>query len=261
MSRPGRPPHRPAPDDPRLLGDRLDGGAGPLSTLFSAAPWRAAGYLAGYLVAAPGLFAVSLLAVLAGAVLSLFSFTVLLVSGSAWVLRCCAQVERGRAVLVADPIPYRYRDSAGLDLTARLRTRLGDAAVGRDCAYLVLLFPPLLLLDAAALLVWLVLLAGVSLPLWFRAVDSTHADGTVAPGVRIGPSADGPALWLDTWPAALGAAVLCLLLAALWSRPLVAAARLHLLVARTLLRPPTDPLAAARRVLAEPGPLARLRHG
>ncbi|MEV6971978.1 sensor domain-containing protein [Kitasatospora sp. NPDC093806] len=265
MSRRGRagrprPPRRPEPADPRLRGDRLGAAHGPLRTLCSAAPWRASGYLASYLVTGPALFAVALTAVLVGVVLSLFSFTVLLVAGSAWAVRCCAQVERGRAVLVADPIPYRYRDLTGLDLTARLPARLGDAALGRDCACLILLFPVLLLLDAVALLVWLVLLAGVSLPLWFHAVDSTRADGTVTAGVRFGP-VDGPALWIDGWPAALGAALLCLLLAALWSRPLVAAARLHLRVARTLLRPPTDPLAPAKRVLAEPGPLAALRHG
>ncbi|WP_436994270.1 sensor domain-containing protein [Streptomyces sp. enrichment culture] len=224
--------------------------------LLSAAPWRATGYLAGYLVAGSVFFAVATAAVVTGIVLGQLTVTLALTIGSVWVVRCCAQVERGRAALVDAPIPYAYQEVTEPGLAGHLKARCTDPVFYRDCCYLILLHPFLLLLDALALLVWLPLLAGVCLPLWFWAVESRQADGTIADGVRLGRSdGTGPGIWIDTWPAALTASAVFLLLAAYASYAVVAAARIHLAVAHTLLRPPPDPLAEAKQVLAAPGPL------
>ncbi|MEV5975387.1 sensor domain-containing protein [Streptomyces sp. NPDC052114] len=230
---------------------------GPLGALLSAAPWRASGYLASYLLAGPALFAVAATAVVLGIVFMQFTVSVALTVGSAWVVRCCAQVERGRAVLVDAPIPYAYPEPARPGLAEQLRARCGDPVFFRDCVCLIVFFPFLLLLDLLALLAWLVPLAGVSLPLWFWSLDSLQADGTRLHGVWLGGPDDGdPGLRIDTWPAALAVAALCLGLAVYAARLVVAAARLHLTVAHTLLRPAPDPLARAKRILTEPGPLA-----
>ncbi|MFI9254354.1 sensor domain-containing protein [Streptomyces sp. NPDC053069] len=239
-------------------GRRLPVRRHPLRMLLSAAPWHATGYLASYLVTGPALFAVATAAVLLGVVFMQFTLTVALTVGSAWVVRCCAQVERGRAVLVDRPIPYAYQEPPKPGLVEQLKARCGDPAFFRDCVCLVVLFPFLLLLDLLTLVVWLPLLAGVSLPLWFWTITSRQPDGSLINGVWIGGPDDGdPGLWIDSWPAALTTAVICLALALCASYLVVAAARLHLTVTHRLLRPPPDPLAQIKRILAEPGPLAR----
>ncbi|MFF8827734.1 sensor domain-containing protein [Streptomyces sp. NPDC015131] len=236
---------------------RLPRHGNPARMLLSATPWRATGYLLGYAVTGPVFFAVATAAVLAGAALGQLTVTLALTVGSVWVVRCCAQVERGRAVLVDAPVPYRYQDVTEPGLAGHLKARWTDPAFYRDCCYLILLHPFLLLLDALVLAVWLPLLAGAALPLWFWTVDSRRADGTLTAGVRLGRSdGSGPGVWIDTWPAALAASAVFLALAAYVSYAVVAAARLHLTVAHGLLRPPPDPLAAARQVLAGPGPLS-----
>ncbi|MEU2181066.1 sensor domain-containing protein [Streptomyces thermolilacinus] len=235
---------------------RLPRQGNPLRMLVSAAPWRATGYLAGYVVTGSVFFAVATAAVVVGIVLGQLTVTLALTIGSVWVVRCCAQVERGRAALVDAPIPYAYQEVTEPGLVGHLKARCTDPVFYRDCCYLILLHPFLLLLDALTLLVWLPLLAGVCLPLWFWAVEPRQADGTVAHGVRLGRSdGTGPGIWIDTWPAALTASAVFLVLAAYASYAVVAAARLHLAVAHTLLRPPPDPLAEAKQVLAAPGPL------
>ncbi|MCX4748155.1 sensor domain-containing protein [Kitasatospora sp. NBC_01287] len=222
---------------------RLRTSANPFRMLFSAAPWQAAAYLACYLVTGPALFAVAVVTVVAGAVLGQFTVALPLLAGLPWILRGCAQVERGRAALIAEPIPYEYRAVTEPGLTARIRTRCTDPATVRDCAYLVLLFPPLLALDVLALALWVAPLAGTVLPLL------AWADGAAGHSVVL-------RIWGDDLPSALLMAAGCLALAAvLGSRLVVAAARLHLTVAHAVLRPPTDPLAEAKRMLSEPGPL------
>ncbi|MGW3011256.1 sensor domain-containing protein [Streptomyces sp. NPDC001219] len=245
-----------------LPGSRLPVHRNPLRRPFSAAPWRASGYLASYLLAGPALFAVAGAAVLLGLVFMQFTVSVALTIGSAWVVRCCAHVERGRAVLVDAPIPHYYQEPAKPGLAEQLRARCGDPVFFRDCVCLVVLFPFLLLLDLLALLVWLVLLAGVSLPLWFWAINTHHTDGSWTHGAWIGGPDDGaPGVRIDTWPAALAVAAVCFLLAMYASSLVVAAARLHLTVAHNLLRPPPDPLAGVKRILTEPGPLALVSLG
>jgi hypothetical protein len=121
---------------------------------------------------------------------------------------------------------------------AQVRTRWRDPATWRDCAYLVVLFPALLLLDTLTLVVWLTLLGGVVLPVWYWSV----------PGSLLGH-------FVRNLPTALLVAVGCAVLAFYTSRLVIGVALLHAAVARALLGPRIDPLADAKRMLAEPGPL------
>ncbi|MEU9714621.1 sensor domain-containing protein [Streptomyces sp. NPDC047976] len=212
----------------------------------SAAPWLAAGYLASYLVVGSALFVVATAAILGGAVASQLTVTVPLLIGAAWVIRGCAQVERGRAHLIDRPIPYLYKDVSEPGLSAHLKARCADPTIVRDCAYLVLLFPPLLLLDVFALAVWLVLLGCVTLPLWYAALTAS--------GVTAGQN--DVILAIDTLPGSLGVSAVALFLLPFGARLVMSAAQLHLTVAHTVLRPPGDPLAEVKGVLARPGPLA-----
>jgi hypothetical protein len=66
---------------------------------------------------------------------------------------------------------------------------------------------------------------------------------------------------VDTLPKALLAAAVFLILFLIFNYVLVLTARMHARVARTLLRPPADPLAEARDVLSRPGPLPPLAVG
>ena len=80
-------------------------------------------------------------------------------------------------------------------------------------------------------------------------------------GIQLGyfPNGPGPAdswgVYVDTLPKALLTAAACLVLFLIFNYVLVATARVHALVARAVLRAPADPLAAAKDVLAQPGPL------
>ncbi|MER5513314.1 sensor domain-containing protein [Streptomyces sp. NPDC048254] len=217
----------------------------------SAAPWLAAGYLAGYPLVGGALFAVATAAFLGGVVLSQFTVTVPLLVGLVWVIRGCAQVERGRAALVDRPIPYRYSEVTEPGLPAHIRTRCADPAIVRDCAYLILLFPPLLVLDLFALVIWLLSLGCLTLPLWYRATD---VSGRLA-------GEDGMLAWVHTLPGALALALVALVLLPFAARLLLATARLHLTVAQAVLRPPGDPLAEAKGVLDRPGPLSAVPGG
>lgn len=242
----------------QMVGSRLTRHPNTLRMLFSPAPWRATVYLASYLLTGSCLFVVATTAVLAGVLFSQLTITVALTIGSAWVVRCCAQVERGRAVLVGTPIPAAYRELTEPGLSGHLKARYTDPVFFRDCAYLILVAPFLLALDVLVLVLWLSLLAGVALPLWFWSITNHQQDGSFRTGVRLGRSnGAGVGVWIDSWPAALFAMVVFLALAMYACNAVVAAARLNLRVANALLRPPPDPLAQAKRVLAEPGPLSR----
>jgi hypothetical protein len=104
----------------------------------------------------------------------------------------------------------------------------------------------------------------VTLPLWSWSVPSGFDGGGEAHGVMIGYT-PGPystfgdggfGVWIGDLPSAIAAAVVfAVLLVPAWYL-LVGVARVHLATARALLAPYVDPLASAKRMLAEPGPLA-----
>lgn len=243
----------------------------PLRLAVSAAPWTAAGYLASYLVVSLALFCVAITAVTATAALAITLAGIPLLVGAAGVVRGCANVERDLLRQVfSQPVRGGYRPVTTPGIMAQVRTRWRDPATWRDLVLLIGLWPPLFVLDTIVLSWWLVILAGVTLPLWYWApagnvdLGYVNLNGPASHGVPVGYFPHGPrgpgavGLYVDTLPKALLAAVAFLVLFFIFNYALVATARVHAGVSRSLLRAPADPLAAAMAVLASPGPLGPL---
>ncbi|MEV6922980.1 sensor domain-containing protein [Dactylosporangium sp. NPDC051485] len=224
------------------------------------APWRAIAYLASYLVAGPLLFAFLVGVLLIAAIANITWLGLPISIGAAMVVRGCAAVERNRAALAGPAISGDYRPPAGGVFT-RARVLWTDPAMARDCAYLLALFPILLVLDAGALLLGCVTIGLLTIPAWFWLMPQTWPNGETGHGLMIGSFPDGPeaggwGLWIGDLPTALIVAVGALIAGALAVAPvLIGAARLHIRFADRLLGPAVDPLAEAKAILAGPGPL------
>jgi hypothetical protein len=253
---------RPAPGGTRLRLYR-----NPLRLLVSADLRRAAWYLAGYVFAVGWvLFAAGFTATVTAAAFAITLAGIPLLIAAAEVLRWCADVERMRLrQVLTTPVVGGYRKAAGTGLIAQVKVRWRDVATWHDVAYLIGLWAPLFTLDTVVLTVWLVLLAGVTLPVWFWAPwQDIH--GKNYHGYQLGYFPNGPhghpgyGLYVDTLPKALLAAAVCAVLFLIFNYVLVATARAHAAVARSLLRAPTDPLAEAKEVLSGPGPLGPLQN-
>jgi hypothetical protein len=244
--------------------------ANPLRLVFSASPWRAAGYLLSYLIVSGLLFAIVLTASVTTAVLSVTVALVPLLIASAAVIHGCAAVARAMLRQVfRQPVCGSYPPPATPGLWRRARGAWSRGATWRDVAYLAGLWPVLFVLDAVVFSVWVYLLAGVTLPLWYRHVADVcwgscgvqHVPGLLFgsfPNGPHGPGANGLWIYPSVGPALLVAAG-CLVAFVAFSYVLVLTARLHGIIARAMLRGPSDPLDPARHVLAEPGPLGPLR--
>jgi hypothetical protein len=240
----------------------------PVSLLFSGTLWGSAWYLLAYLVVGPVLFAIALTAVAAGALLSVTLAGIPVLVAAAAVIRGCARFERARLPVMGGGVRDGYREFTGSGLLARLRTWWTDPALWRDVAYLLGLMGPLLTLDFAVIWIWLILLAGITLPAWYRFPHQSFTIGVNGGGsasfhgVQLGYFPHGPhgqgawGLYVDTLPKALIVAAVCLVLFLLFNYVIVATARLHAAIARALLRAPADPLREAKEVLGRPGPLA-----
>lgn len=240
----------------------------PLRQAVSGSTWRSAWFLLSYLVMGALLFTAVLAATLTTAVLAITLAGLPLLIASAAVIRGCANAERWRLRWVlAGPVRGGYRPVTRPGILGQIRTRWADPSTWRDLAYLVGLWPLLLALDVAVLSVWLTLLAGVTLPAWYRAPVDTCVGFCANPDIRgvslgyfpHGPRGPGAAgLYVDTLPKAALAAAGFLVLFLLFTYVLVLAARAHARIARALLRAPADPLAGVKEVLARPGPLGPL---
>ncbi len=249
------------PDDLRLHAWR-----NPLHLAVSGSLWRSAWFLLSYIfVTGWVLFSVALTASVTAALLTVTIAGIPLLVAAAGVVRGCAAAERARLRLVlAEPVRGQYRPVTGTGLLARASTRWKDRATWRDLAYLVGLWVPLMVLDTVVITVWLIFLAGITMPAWYWAPPNTFDSGATAHGIPFGDFPSGPGgpgargLFVDTLPKALLAAAVCLVLFLLFNYVLVATARAHARVARALLRPAADPLAAAKDVLSRPGPLQSL---
>jgi hypothetical protein len=244
----------------------------PFRLLLSPSPWRAAGYLLSYLLVSGLLFAVVVTTSVATAALAVTVALAPLLIASAWVIRGCAAVDRMMLRQVfRQPVPGNYPPPAPAGLWRRGRAAWTSGATWRDLAFLTGLWVPLYALDTVVFAVWVFLLAGVTLPLWYRHVADVcfgSCPGDHVPGVLFGSFPAGPhgpgasGLWIypSVGPALL-VAVGCLVAFVAFSYVLVLTARLHGRIAVAVLRGPSDPLAAARSVLAEAGPLGPLRTG
>jgi hypothetical protein len=225
----------------------------------------ASAYLLSYLVVGTALFAVAFSVVVTAYALSILSIGLPLLIGAALVVRGCAEVERHRAALIGEHIDAEYRRALGRGVAMNIKAHWLDPAVLRDCAYLILMYPLLALLDLLALVVWLACLAGVTLPLWFWLSSPTWHNGHLEQGVKLGYFPSGPegrggvGVFIADLPTALLVAAGFLVLSLLGATVVVAAARLHANTARQLLRPYRDPLADAKKILDGAGPLVNWR--
>lgn len=238
----------------------------PLRLLFSAGTWRAAGYLAVYVfVTGWVLFSVALTTTVTAACLAITLAGIPLLVAASGVLRGCANVERARLRrMVPGPVHGGYRQVDRPGLIAQVSTRWHDRSTWRDVAYLIGLWVPLFILDTVVFSIWLTLLAGITLPIWYWAPFQHYPHGVTVHGVQFGYFPNGPSgpghwgVYVDTLPKALLAAAVCLVLFLLFNYVLVLTGRSHVRIARSLLRAPADPLADAKEVLARPGPLGPL---
>lgn len=246
-------------------------GRDPVRLVLSGTPWRAAGYLAVYVfVTGWVLFAVAFTAAVTALAFAVTIAGIPLMTAAAEAMRGCANVERVRlSHVLSGPVHGRYRPVTG-GLIAQATARWRDPATWRDFAYLVGMWVPLFILDTVVLTVWLALLGMITVPLWYWAPSGTGAhgysgSGPMVHGVALGYFPHGPyghgavGVFIGTLPSALVAAAVCLVLFLLFNYVLVATARAHAVVTRALLSPPADPLAPAREVLDQPGPLGELR--
>jgi hypothetical protein len=234
----------------------------PVRLTLSKAPWSAARYLFGYLFIGSALWAVALTVATAGVILSCTLAGLPVLVGAALTIRWCANAERARLRRVnEEPVFGRYRQPSGGGLLKNLRTRWTDPATWRDVAYLIAMFVPLFTLDTVVLIIWLTFLAGITLPLWYWAPWQT-IHGVRYHGYQLGYFPNGPhghpgyGLYIDTLPKALLTAAVCLVAFLLFSYVLVATARAHVFVARSLLGERADPLSEAKEILRGPGPLS-----
>ena len=234
----------------------------PVRLLLSRDLWAGAWYLLAYQVIGGVLFTIALSVALTGAALCITLAGIPLLIAAAAAIRWCADVERARLLPFCGDVGSHYRQQTGVSgMLSRVRVLWRDRAPWRDIAYLIGMFVPLVTLDLIVLTVWLVLLAGITLPVWYWAPWQT-IHGVRFHGAQLGYFPYGPhghpayGLYIDTLPKALLAAVAFLILFIAFSYVLVATARAHVAVARNLLGAPEDPLRAAREVLGRPGPLS-----
>jgi len=239
----------------------------PLRLTWWASTGRALWYLLAYQVVGWLLFGAALAAVTTAAALSITLAGIPLLVAAAGIIHACAEFERSRLRTASgEPVGHRYREpeQTSPGLRARARAYWTDMATWREFAYLTGMFVPLAVLGCVVLTVWLTLAAGVTLPLWYWAPFDHFSHGVTVHGVQLGYFPNGPSgsgavgVYVDTLPKALLTALVCLLLLVPFSYLLVATARTHAAVARTLLRPPEDPLAQAKDLLQRPGPLPSL---
>jgi hypothetical protein len=252
-----------------LLDFRVRSDRNPIRLAFSGSPWQSAGYLVSYLVVSGVTFGVAVSAATTASVLLVTVLAIPLLLAAASLVHWCASVERGLlGQLFIEPVPCTSAPPSEGGLWARAKAAWTDRGTWRELAYLIGLWAPLHVLDTVVLSVWLTLLAGITLPIWYWAPRGTDTLGYVAGarvhGVAIGYFPNGATghgavgLYVDTLPKALLAAAIFAILFLTFNYVLVATARMHGRVARALLRPPADPLEDVKRVLAQPGPLGSL---
>lgn len=225
----------------------------PLRMLVAPGTWLSVAYVGSYLLVAPVLFTVVVVTTVLAWALSLIWIGLPIAIIAAVLIRGCATVERLRARCLGDEIVPNYVEVAQPGIFAQLRTRWTDQSTLRNIVYLVMYFPGLMVLDAIVFGVWIGALGLTVLPLWYWSIPG---------GVRIGYPQGGPeetilGTTISDLPSAIIAGICGLVLALAAAYLLVFVARLHVHAARALLGPYSDPLAPAKRVLAEPGPLSR----
>ncbi|MFN8076499.1 MAG: sensor domain-containing protein [Kineosporiaceae bacterium] len=236
----------------------------PVDALAGPRTWRALAYLAVGLVLPVLLFSVvvTALSVAVGLAVTVVGLPLLL--GAALLVHGCAALERHRAAAVLERPVTATPPAAASGLLARLRAQWSAGLTWRELALLVLLFAPLYALDLAALIVWLAVLGLLTCPAWYWAIPQDFPDGSRAHGIALGWFPHGPdgrgaiGVFIGDLGTALMVAAAGLVLLAGAGLLVRAAARLHARTVAAVVGTPRDPMAAAREVLATPGPLPAL---
>lgn len=233
----------------------------PIRMLFSAGVWASSWYLFGSIIVCLALFCVVTTITVTSAALVIIWAGLPLLVGSAYFIRGCVVMERGRArAVVPEGLavlpPVQTADGFFPTLKAVWRDRITQ----RGLAHFTLLAIPLVILDTVVWTIWVALLAGVTVPVWYRYIPRTF-NGHRYHGLEYGYFPNGPhgkdsvGFWIGSDLSATVAAVASLVLLLAWNYVLVATARLHANAVRSVVAG-RDPLAAARRVLETPGPLS-----
>src|SRR5262249_3416702 len=158
---------RRAADAGRRMNSLLTLRKDPVRLLLSRGLWAGAWYLLAYQVIGWVLFAIALSVTLTGAVLCITLAGIPLLIAAAGAIRWCADVERARLLPFCGDIGSHYSQQAASGLLSRVRVLWRDPAIWRDLAYLLGMFLPLVTLDLIAATIWLTLLAGITLPVWY----------------------------------------------------------------------------------------------
>ena len=237
----------------------------PLRLLASPAPWAAFGYLITSILLGVLTFSIATTLLAVGVTFGLLwlGLPVLVLASAS--TRALANVERRR---LRPRVAAPYRSLPSGPFRARLGGRLCDPATRRDVVLLVALWPALFVIDTVATTFWLGCLGLISLPIWYRYIPNTFDNGSKARGIAFGYYPNGPYggnHWgffvHDNRSAFIAAAAGLVLLIVAGNYVIVAAARAHAAVVRSLLSRARDPLADARAMLSADPQLANTTPG
>ena len=232
----------------------------PIRMLFSAGVWASAWYLFSSLVLSIVLFCViTSITVTSGALVIIWAGLPLLV-GTAYFIRGCVVLERGRArAVVPEGLPALPPVPTAEGFFPTLKAVWRERITQRGLAHFTVLALPLFLLDTVVWTIWVALLepsrsrsGGATSPRTTTASTCTVCSSATSPTVRTARARSG-LIGSDLSATVAAAAGLVLVLA--WNYVLVATARVHTNSVRAVVAG-RDPMAAARRVLAAPGPLS-----
>ena len=234
----------------------------PLRMVFASGTWAAGWYLFSYLFVGTALFCVIVTAASVSASLAVVWVGLPMLIGTAYFIRGCVIFERGRArVVVPEGLPELEPVAAAEGFFATLKSQWRDRTTQRGLLYFTLLYVPLYVLDVFVWSVWFSFLGMITVPVWYRFIPQTFDNGTKAHGLSWGHFPNGPhgsdgwGFWIGSTPAAIVAALVCLVLFLAWNYVLIATARLHVNAVRGVIVDYRDPLAEAKHVLQVPGPL------
>jgi hypothetical protein len=233
----------------------------PIRMVFSSGVWASAWYLFSYIIVGTVLFTVVTTITITSAALVIVWAGLPLLIGSAFFVRGCVVLERGRTrVVVPEGLPELPAINSAEGFFPTFRAVWQDRVTQRGLAHFTLLYAPLLFLDTLVFTIWLSFLGVVFLPVWYRYIPNTF-DGRRMYGEAWGYFPHGPhgkgavGVWIGSDLSATVAAAAALVLFMAWNYVLVATARVHANAVRAVVVG-HDPMAAARRVLESPGPLS-----
>lgn len=236
----------------------------PLRMLFSAGVWASAWYLFSSMIVGIALFAVITAITITSTVLVIIWAGLPLLVGTGYFIRGCVVLERGRArAVVPDGLPALPPMETAEGFFPTLKAVWRDRVTTHGLAHFTLLALPLFVLDTIVWTIWVVFLAGVTVPIWYRYIPRGY-NGQHFHGLEYGYFPNGPhgkdaiGFWIGSDQSAIVAAVAALVLLLAWNYVLVATARVHASSVRSVVTA-RDPMAAARRVLESPGPLNSAR--